>query len=115
MLHCHLPKAVGDSSRLRRIVGCAVRTVNVAGAHSAPYGLPWRSASTPVLSSPRPVEPASRVRNNPMAAPEYSSPRGEGPPVRPPGGTAARLSQGTRVRITQALGGSFTVATDRGY
>jgi probable FeS assembly SUF system protein SufT len=25
------------------------------------------------------------------------------------------LSQGTRVRITQALGGSYTVATERGY
>jgi len=50
-----------------------------------------------------------------MAAPEYSYLRRECPAVQIPEGTAARLSQGTRVRITQALGGSFTVATDRGY
>ncbi len=68
-----------------------------------------------MLSSRRPEESASRVRNNPMAAPEYSYLRRECPAVQIPEGTAARLSQGTRVRITQALGGSYTVATDRGY
>jgi probable FeS assembly SUF system protein SufT len=35
--------------------------------------------------------------------------------VRIPEGTPAVLSKGTRVRITQALGNSYTVATERGY
>jgi len=46
---------------------------------------------------------------------EYSFVRRECPAVRIPEGTLAVLSSGTRVRITQSLGGSFTVATDRGY
>jgi probable FeS assembly SUF system protein SufT len=46
---------------------------------------------------------------------EYSFVRRECPAVRIPEGTPAVLSSGTRVRITQSLGGSFTVATDRGY
>jgi probable FeS assembly SUF system protein SufT len=52
---------------------------------------------------------------NPMQAPEYSYIRRECPAVQIPEGTPSRLSIGTRVRITQALGGSFTVATERGY
>jgi len=52
---------------------------------------------------------------NPMQAPEYSYIRRECPAVQIPDGTPSRLSIGTRVRITQALGGSFTVATERGY
>jgi probable FeS assembly SUF system protein SufT len=35
--------------------------------------------------------------------------------VQIPEGTPALLSAGTRVRITQSLGGTYTVATDRGY
>jgi probable FeS assembly SUF system protein SufT len=50
-----------------------------------------------------------------MQATEYSYLRRECRAVRIPEGTAALLSQGTRVRITQALGGSYTVATERGY
>jgi probable FeS assembly SUF system protein SufT len=50
-----------------------------------------------------------------MQAPEYSYIRRECPAVQIPDGTPSRLSIGTRVRITQALGGSFTVATERGY
>ncbi|HEY0514314.1 MAG TPA: putative Fe-S cluster assembly protein SufT [Thermoanaerobaculia bacterium] len=50
-----------------------------------------------------------------MAATEYSYIRRECRAVQIPEGTPALLSTGTRVRITQALGGSFTVATDRGY
>ncbi|HEY0558504.1 MAG TPA: putative Fe-S cluster assembly protein SufT, partial [Thermoanaerobaculia bacterium] len=46
---------------------------------------------------------------------EYSYVRRECRAVRIPEGTVAVLSSGTRVRITQALGSSFTVATDRGY
>ena len=46
---------------------------------------------------------------------EYSYLRRECRAVRIPEGTAALLSNGTRVRITQALGGSYTVATERGY
>jgi probable FeS assembly SUF system protein SufT len=46
---------------------------------------------------------------------EYSYLRRECRAVRIPEGTAALLSTGTRVRITQALGGSYTVATERGY
>lgn len=50
-----------------------------------------------------------------MPATEYSYIRRECHAVRIPEGTAAVLSTGTRVRITQALGGSYTVATERGY
>jgi probable FeS assembly SUF system protein SufT len=46
---------------------------------------------------------------------EFSFLRRECRAVRIPEGTPALLSSGTRVRITQALGGSYTVATDRGY
>ena len=53
----------------------------------------------------------------PMLAPvaEYSLVRRECRAVRIPEGTPAILSSGTRIRITQSLGGSYTVATDRGY
>jgi probable FeS assembly SUF system protein SufT len=50
-----------------------------------------------------------------MQAIEYSYIRRECRAVRIPEGTTALLSTGTRVRITQALGGSYTVATERGY
>src|SRR3954447_15493195 len=51
-----------------------------------------------------------------LASPaEYSCVRRECSAVRIPEGTPALLSTGTRVRITQALGGSYTVATERGY
>lgn len=46
---------------------------------------------------------------------EFSFVRRECRAVRIPEGTPAVLSSGTRVRITQALGGSYTVATERGY
>ncbi len=52
----------------------------------------------------------------PMPAPaEYSYVRRECRAVGIPEGTPAILSSGTRVRITQSLGGSYTVVTDRGY
>ena len=50
-----------------------------------------------------------------MQAIEHSYLRRECRAVRIPEGTPALLSQGTRVRITQALGGSYTVTTERGY
>lgn len=51
-----------------------------------------------------------------LASPvEYSFVRRECRAVRIPEGTPAVLSSGTRVRITQSLGGSFTIATERGY
>jgi probable FeS assembly SUF system protein SufT len=50
-----------------------------------------------------------------MQAIEYSYLRRECRAIRIPEGTVALLSQGTRVRVTQALGGSYTVATERGY
>jgi len=51
-----------------------------------------------------------------LASPaEFSYVRRECRAVRIPEGTPAVLSSGTRVRITQALGGSYTVATERGY
>jgi probable FeS assembly SUF system protein SufT len=50
-----------------------------------------------------------------MQTSEYSYVRRECRAIQIPEGTPAMLSQGTRVRITQALGGSFTVATERGY
>ncbi len=46
---------------------------------------------------------------------EFSFIRRECRAIRIPEGTPAVLSSGTRVRITQALGGSYTVATERGY
>ncbi len=57
----------------------------------------------------------ARARSKSMQATEYSYLRRECRAVRIPEGTLALLSQGTRVRITQALGGSYTVATERGY
>jgi probable FeS assembly SUF system protein SufT len=51
----------------------------------------------------------------PSAPTELSYVRRECRAIRIPEGTLAVLSQGTRVRITQALGGSYTVATERGY
>jgi probable FeS assembly SUF system protein SufT len=51
----------------------------------------------------------------PAPAVEFSYVRRECPAVSVPEGTPAVLSSGTRVRITQALGGSYTVATERGY
>jgi probable FeS assembly SUF system protein SufT len=50
-----------------------------------------------------------------MQAIEYAYVRRECRAVQIPEGTPALLSQGTRVRITQALGGSYTIATERGY
>jgi probable FeS assembly SUF system protein SufT len=51
-----------------------------------------------------------------LASPaEFSFVRRECRAIRIPEGSPAVLSQGTRVRITQALGGSYTVATERGY
>lgn len=50
-----------------------------------------------------------------MQIPEYAYIRRECRAVQIPEGTPALLSSGTRVRITQALGGSYTVATERGY
>ena len=50
-----------------------------------------------------------------LASPaEFSFLRRECRATRIPEGTPALLSSGTRVRITQALGGSYTVATERG-
>jgi probable FeS assembly SUF system protein SufT len=46
---------------------------------------------------------------------EFSYVRRECQAIRIPEGTPAMLSSGTRVRITQSLGGSYTVATERGY
>ncbi len=48
-------------------------------------------------------------------APEYAVVRRECRAVQVPEGTPAILSPGTRVRVTQALGSSLTVATERGY
>lgn len=50
-----------------------------------------------------------------MQASEYAYVRRECRAVQIPEGTPALLSQGTRVRITQALGSAYTVATERGY
>ncbi|HEX6902805.1 MAG TPA: putative Fe-S cluster assembly protein SufT [Thermoanaerobaculia bacterium] len=49
------------------------------------------------------------------AAPEYAVVRRECRAVQVPEGTPAILSPGTRVRVTQALGSSLTVVTERGY
>lgn len=50
-----------------------------------------------------------------MQASEHAYIRRECRAVQIPEGTPSLLSQGTRVRITQALGGTYTVATERGY
>lgn len=50
-----------------------------------------------------------------MAAQEYAVVNRECTAVQIPEGTPALLSPGTRVRITQSLGGSYTVVTERGY
>ncbi|HKI03373.1 MAG TPA: putative Fe-S cluster assembly protein SufT [Thermoanaerobaculia bacterium] len=50
-----------------------------------------------------------------MQAPEYAVLNRECRAVQIPEGTPSLLSSGTRVRITQALGGAYTVVTDRGY
>jgi probable FeS assembly SUF system protein SufT len=50
-----------------------------------------------------------------MQAPEYTVVNRECRAVQIPEGTPALLSPGTRVRITQSLGGTYTVATDRGH
>ncbi|HEX4964927.1 MAG TPA: putative Fe-S cluster assembly protein SufT [Thermoanaerobaculia bacterium] len=50
-----------------------------------------------------------------MQAPEHTVVLRECRAVQIPEGTPALLSPGTRVRITQSLGGTYTVATDRGY
>src|SRR4051794_30996319 len=52
---------------------------------------------------------------NLMQAPEYTVVNRECRAVQIPEGTPALLSPGTRVRITQSLGGTYTVATDRGH
>ena len=51
----------------------------------------------------------------PLPLNSRSSAASAGPSASRRGGTPALLSSGTRVRITQALGGSYTVATERGY
>lgn len=50
-----------------------------------------------------------------QATAEYAVVRQECRAIQVPEGTPAVLSPGTRVRITQALGTSLTVATERGY
>jgi len=50
-----------------------------------------------------------------MQAPEYAVVSRECRAVQIPEGIPSLLSPGTRVRITQSLGGSYTVVTDRGY
>lgn len=50
-----------------------------------------------------------------MQAPEYTVVSRECRAVQIPEGIPSLLSPGTRVRITQSLGGSYTVVTDRGY
>jgi len=50
-----------------------------------------------------------------MASQEYAYVSRECPAVQIPEGTPAVLSPGTRVRITQSLGSSYTVVTERGY
>lgn len=48
-------------------------------------------------------------------APQYAVIRRECRAIQVPEGTPAVLSPGTRVRVTQALGSSLTVVTERGY
>jgi probable FeS assembly SUF system protein SufT len=50
-----------------------------------------------------------------MPPQEYAVVNRECEAVQIPEGTPALLSPGTRVRITQSLGGSYTVVTERGY
>jgi len=50
-----------------------------------------------------------------MQSTEYTVVLRECRAIQIPEGTPALLSPGTRVRITQSLGGTYTVATDRGY
>lgn len=50
-----------------------------------------------------------------MQTPEYAVVSRECKAVQIPEGIPGILSPGTRVRITQALGGSFTVVTERGF
>ena len=50
-----------------------------------------------------------------MHAPEYAVLTRECRAVQIPEGIPSLLSPGTRVRITQSLGGSYTVVTERGY
>lgn len=50
-----------------------------------------------------------------MQTPEYAVLSRECRAVQIPEGTPSLLSSGTRVRITQALGGAYTVVTDRGH
>jgi probable FeS assembly SUF system protein SufT len=49
-----------------------------------------------------------------MQPPEYAAVRRECRAIQIPEGIPGLLSPGTRVRITQALGGSYTVVTERG-
>ena len=50
-----------------------------------------------------------------MHVPEYAVLSRECRAVQIPEGTPSLLSPGTQVRITQALGGSYTVVTERGH
>jgi probable FeS assembly SUF system protein SufT len=50
-----------------------------------------------------------------MSTPEYAVVSRECKAVQIPEGIPGLLSPGTRVRITQALGGTYTVVTDRGF
>jgi probable FeS assembly SUF system protein SufT len=61
------------------------------------------------------VESNSQERSASMPPQEYAVVNRECEAVQIPEGTPALLSPGTRVRITQSLGGSYTVVTERGY
>ena len=50
-----------------------------------------------------------------MQNPEYAVVSRECRAIQIPEGTPSLLSPGTRVRITQSLGGTYTVSTDRGH
>src|SRR5215470_1823727 len=50
-----------------------------------------------------------------MEAQEYAVVNRECKAIQIPEGNPVILSPGTRVRITQSLGGSYTVVTERGY
>lgn len=52
---------------------------------------------------------------NPTMNLEYAIVRRECKAIQIPEGIPGILAPGTRVRITQALGGNYTVATERGY
>ena len=60
---------------------------------------------------------APHLGRNPLSMPEaeYAVVSRECRAVQIPEGTPALLSPGTRVRITQSLGGTYTVATERGH